>query len=157
MLKITIIAIRSFALILLLMTALIGCSKKPDTLDSQGNPIYLSNYKGKWVLVNYWAKWCEPCLKELPELDAFYQAHQKNLMILGVSFDNLSDTEINDFSKQLGLHFPMLHELPLHQFQVASIDTLPMTLVISPQGKLINILYGPQKQTHLQEITGIMP
>jgi thiol-disulfide isomerase/thioredoxin len=136
--------------------AFVMCSKS-NPVDSQGHPISLSHYKGKWVLVNYWAKWCEPCLKELPELDAFYQAHQNNVMVLGVSFDNLSNIEINDFSKQLGIHFPMLRKLPLMQFNVAKLDTLPTTIVISPQGKLTKVLYGPQDQTHLLQITGIMP
>lgn len=130
---------------------LVACSKQPDGHDSQGKAIYLSQYQGKWVVINYWAKWCKPCLQELPELNTVYTTHRQQLVVLGVSFDKLSDADINAFAKRLHVEFPMLSTLDLAKYGVKNIGTLPTTFIISPQGKLVKTLHGPQTQASIEQ------
>jgi peroxiredoxin len=145
--------LRFLILGLLLSICVIACHNKPDATDSHGNPIYLSNYQGKWLVVNYWATWCEPCLTELPALNALYANHSDKLVVLGVNFDSLPAAEIQHFADTLHLTLPLLSSFPLTKFDIQEIPTLPATLIITPQGKLHKILYGSQTQeTLLKEI-----
>lgn len=132
---------------------LLGCKQTADLYDSQGQPLYLSTYKGKWLVINYWATWCHPCLKELPELNALYQQHKDKLVVIGVNFDGLSNEEIHQFTQSLHLTFPLTSQFPLNKFGIkGEISSLPMTFLISSQGKLVKIFYGPQTQKNLWEV-----
>lgn len=148
--------LRSIIIILGLVCLLgvFGCTK-PEILDCKGKPIKLSEYKGKWVLVNYWANWCEPCMKELPTLNQFYQKHADKIMVLGVSFDSLTDQEINQFSQKMKIDFPMLSHFPGESYGLKSISALPVTLLFSPEGKFVKVMYGPQTSSSLTKETGI--
>lgn len=143
-----------FILLLILILPLAGC-KKPDTYDTYGNPIYLSDYQGKWLIVNYWAPWCKPCLKEMPELNSLYMLYKDRLLVFGVSFDPLTNQEIDKFANKLGVTFPVMQKFPLEKFGVEAIAALPVTFIISPQGKLINTLHGPQTLATLKKALGI--
>jgi thiol-disulfide isomerase/thioredoxin len=123
---------------------LLSCQPTPDAQDSQGRPIYLSEYHGKWMVVNYWATWCKPCLSELPELNAFYIQHANKVIVLGVNFDALPNTEIEKFARPLQLKFPLLQKFPIEKFGVKDIPSLPATFLIDPKGHLHRTLYGPQ-------------
>ena len=81
--------------IFFIFLALVSCSK-PDAYDSQGNPISLKQYQGKWIIINYWASWCGPCLEEMPTLNKLYHEYPNQLIILGVSFDGLNAEKINE-------------------------------------------------------------
>ncbi|HVV67433.1 MAG TPA: TlpA disulfide reductase family protein [Gammaproteobacteria bacterium] len=136
-------------IILILACFASACNKQPDAVDSQGKAISFSDYRGKWLVVNYWATWCKPCLTELPELNALYAAHQDKLVVLGISFDHLPNTEIQQFAQPLQLKFPLLSQFPTEKFGIKDIPTLPVTFLISPQGKLTQTLYGPQTKASL--------
>ena len=132
-----------------------GCNKQPDAVDSQGNRLSFSDYRGKWLVVNYWATWCKPCLTELPELNALYSAYADKLVVLGVSFDHLPAAEIQQFAQPLHLKFPLLSQFPTEKFGIKDIPTLPVTFLISPQGKLAQTLYGPQTEASLLTAMGL--
>jgi len=146
--------------ILILIISLIflinaACQKKPDAVDSHDNPIRLSEYRGKWLVVNYWATWCKPCLTELPQLNELSQQYANQLAVLGVNFDHLPPEEILRFAESFQLTFPLLSDFPIQKFGIKEIPTLPMTFIIDPQGKLSKILYGPQtKDGLLQNLQG---
>ncbi len=140
---------KRYIVITLLLILLAGCSAKPDAVDSQGKPLYLKDYQGKWLVVNYWAEWCKPCITELPELNALYTQYNKQVMVIGVSFDGLANTEMQRVAQKLTIHFPMTNSFPIQQFGVQHVEALPITFLISPQGKLVNTLHGPQTQESL--------
>ncbi len=139
----------------LFIFCLAGCNKTPEVVDSQGRALNFSDYQGKWLVINYWATWCKPCLEELPELNALYASHPEQLMVIGVSFDNLSSNEIQKFAQPLQLRFPLLSRLPDEKFGIKDIPTLPVTFLISPQGKLTQTLYGAQTQSSLLTRMGL--
>ena len=130
-----------------------------ELTDSHHRPIHLSDYRGKWLVINYWATWCQPCLTELPELNQLYLNHElnhgKQVSVLAVNFDGLSHDEINQFAHRLQLKLPLLSRFPIGQYGVENIPTLPVTFLISPQGKLSKTLYGQQTQASLLHEMGI--
>lgn len=128
---------------------LVSCKQAPDAVDSSGTPIKFSEYKGKWLVINYWATWCEPCRRELPELNKLSQSKSAQLIVLGVNFDALPNHEIQIFANSLGLNFPLLHQFPKEKFGIENIPVLPTTFLISPQGKLVATLQGPQTEASL--------
>lgn len=140
------------SLLIVLVTFLVSCSK-PDAHDSHGNAINMSQYKGKWVLINYWATWCKPCIEEMPALNAVAKQLPKKVVVLGVSYDKLSNVEINNVAKKMKLDYAMTSSFPLSLYQQQAPGVLPVTYVINPQGKLKTILKGPQtKKAFLKSI-----
>ena len=113
--------------------------------------INLSEYQGKWIVINYWALWCKPCHEEIPELNAFHHAHKnKDAVVLGVNFDPTGDTD--DAIKIMKIEYPVLKEDPAASFGIKTIDALPFTLLIDKEGKLKKRLYGPQTKEGLEEL-----
>lgn len=140
-------------LILLLFTAFLVIScHRADTYDVTGKAIRLADYQNKWIIVNYWAAWCKPCLMEMPALNAFYRQHKNNVVVFGVNYDHLSDDEVRDFAKKLNITFPLLRSFPIEKFGITDINAIPMTVVISPQQKLQEILHGPQSESALENL-----
>ncbi len=130
---------------------LLAATPSADIRDNHGRLINLSDYRGQWIIVNYWATWCQPCLKELPELNTFYQQNRQRALVLGVSYDGLAKAEINQLAQTLHLQFPLLQKFPLKRFGIQNIPALPVTFLIDPQGQLHETLHGPQTATSLQK------
>lgn len=139
---------------LIISVCLAGCSK-PDTHDSHGNAIKLSQYAGKWVVINYWATWCKPCIHEMPALEQLYVNNKNKLVVIGVSYDNLSNQEMNAVSKKYKLTYPLTASFPLAKIGVEKTSVLPITFIINPEGKLVKTLKGPQTEEEFAAAVGI--
>lgn len=139
--------------LILIAAALLGVYSYKTTrlVDSQGQVVNLKSMQGKWLIVNYWATWCQPCLTELPELSALAKAYPQQVAVLGVNFDRMPSDEINHFAQRYDIQFPLVREFPLEHYGLKQVQTLPTTLVISPQGKLVDVLVGPQTRVGLEE------
>ncbi len=142
---------KSIILILLFgfCIGLTACKRGVDVIDAQGHKIRMVDYHDKWVVINYWATWCKPCLTELPELNTLYHTHTDKVVVLGVSFDGLSNAQIGEFAASLKLDFPMLSQFPIAKWGVNDISSLPVTFIVDPRGKLSQTLFGPQTQQSL--------
>ena len=125
------------------LLGLASCSK-PDFRDVEGNGIYLDDLHEKWLIVNYWATWCGPCIAEIPELNELSKEHA------GVNYDNPLPEEQAEQVKKMKIEFPVLTEEPATLLNIDIPVVLPTTFVFAPGGKLIKQLTGPQtKQTLL--------
>src|SRR3954464_6653726 len=80
-----------------------------DLVDSQGKPQRLADYKGRWVVLNFWATWCVPCIQEIPEIAAFAHAHP-DVGVLGVAVD-AEDTlaRVKQFVAKTGHDYPVIY------------------------------------------------
>src|ERR1700748_352902 len=102
-------------LLLMLATALasailaMATASKPSlsvkTLD--GGSFDLSKQSGKWVIVNYWATWCSPCLKELPDISKYADAHKDKVAAIGLAFEDSDKADIVNFIKQHPISYPV--------------------------------------------------
>ncbi len=112
--------------------------------DIKGVERQLSEFRGKWVVLNYWATWCPPCLKEIPELVEFHeQNHKKNAVVVGVDFEDIPLNELVEFTESYFMSYPILTSKPTAKTPVGVISGLPTTFLISPEGKLIARQSGP--------------
>lgn len=143
-------------LLLIVVTLMLtACTSHPDTHDSHGNAIRMKDYLGKWVVINYWAKWCKPCLKEMPDLQALYQLHKNKVVVLGVSFDQLTNNELNTISQSMNITYPLVSTFPIANYGVRRLTVLPITFIINPKGKLVQTLQGPQTKQQFAKAVGI--
>jgi len=139
---------------LLLAICVVGCDSKPDAYDSYGDVINLSDYKGKWVIVNYWASWCEPCYTEMPVLQLLADNYSQNLVVLGINFEDATDSHLQRFAHQHHIRYPLVTHFPMQKLGIASVDVLPTTVILNPKGKPVATLLGPQtKQQLLQAMS----
>lgn len=102
----------------------------------------LSDYRGKWVVVNYWATWCPPCLEEIPELVHFHENHKdKDAVVLGVNMEDLSKEKLAAFIDENFITYPVLRHAA-GMTAVGPVPGLPTTYLISPDGEVVGRKLG---------------
>ena len=129
----------------LLLPTLATAAKPLDftltTLD--GEQQQLADYRGRWVIVNYWATWCPPCRKELPELDIFHENHhQTDAVVLGINYEDISDDELREFIDKQFLSYPMFRQPDNQSTPFGRLNGLPTTFVIDPDGVPVAVETG---------------
>lgn len=120
------------------------------TID--GEKIGFDSLKGKWVLINYWASWCEPCLTEISELNRFYRIKTKQIALFAVNYEGLSLRQQLYLIKKYDIRYPSLKKDPGRELKLDLPQGVPVTYVFNPKGKLIKTLFGPQTQTSLSKL-----
>ncbi len=131
---------------------LVGCSE-PRFLLTNGDQRNVSSYQGQWLLINYWAVWCKPCVEEIPELNALDE--DASIQVLGFNFDRESGVELEKQIVTLGIDFPLINEDPAILFDQPVPKGLPATMVISPDGQFEYWLMGPQTQASVRKQLGL--
>ncbi len=110
--------------------------------DMQGVTHKFSDYKGKWILVNYWATYCPPCRAEVPDIQEFYEKNKAKFVVLGMDAGGTDDASIRDFKKEFGITYPIIpaQESTLLAFGV--VMAIPTSYIINPQGEIIDKYVG---------------
>lgn len=128
--------------LLVAVLILSGCAR-PDFVDTAGNGYRLADFQGEWLIVNYWATWCAPCIQEIPELIALGEAHD-DIHVFGVNYDEPEGAEIQQQIEKMKITFPVIATDPYLLLGVERPEVLPTTLIIGPDGQLRDSLIGPQ-------------
>ena len=149
----------SFLLLIMTNPSVVAAEKAPvsfELKDTAGVKHKLAAYKGKWVLVNYWATWCPPCLEEVPDLVNLYDhRRKKDLMILGVVFDYKSTKEVADYVDDMLMSYPIVLGDDEVAAQIGTADVLPTTFIYNPQGELVKIKRGLITKQYIEKIIGV--
>lgn len=119
--------------------------------DLDGSPVSLSDFRGQWVVINFWASWCSPCVRELPELVSFQKKHPE-VRVLGINFEETTNEQALAFLQPFDINFPNLKigTTPLLPFE--PLEGLPTTAIVNPVGEIVERHMGPVTAIHLQAI-----
>jgi thiol-disulfide isomerase/thioredoxin len=116
-----------------------------------GKTLKLSDFRGKAVLLNFWATWCEPCKIEMPwfvELQKKYGP--QGLQIVGVAMDDSGNKEIADFAKKMNVNYPIVIGKESVGDQYGGIPYLPSTFYIDRDGKVVDRIFGLVSRSEIE-------
>lgn len=101
--------------------------------DVDGKAHTLADYKGRWVIVNFWATWCTPCLKEIPDLIALYE-DRNDVMVIGVAMAYSDPNSVMSFVRSMAITYPTVLGSGLVAAQLDEVSVLPSTYFFDPNG-----------------------
>lgn len=122
--------------------------------DLTGQPQAMEQWRGKTIIVNFWATWCPPCLEEMPELSNVQTKYQdQNLVVLGISSDDLD--KIRTFSEETPVSYPLLSgdidAMNISESLGNNKGVLPYTVIIAPDGSIAKTYFGRVDQALLEQ------
>jgi len=110
---------------------------KFSAVDINGKAFHLSDYRGKWVLVNYWATWCAPCVKEIPELEAFHNKHKENkAVVLGLNMESIKLDKLRSFLKDNMATYPIVQVKMAVDTPFGAVYGIPTSFLVNPKGEV---------------------
>lgn len=145
----------AWGLCLLSPIAIGGPPPKPVQLEVRtlaGSVFRSAEQRGKWLVVNYWATWCAPCVGELSDLSAFQSERVADVVVLGLAFENTDEREIRRFLRRHPVSFTVAHVDPMNPPEALRAPIgLPTTYLISPQGLEVKRWLGPVPLAELRQ------
>ncbi|MBV1915539.1 MAG: TlpA family protein disulfide reductase [Pseudomonadales bacterium] len=128
-----------------------GCSK-PEYSDISGESGRFVDFRGKWLVINYWAEWCEPCREEIPEFNRLSENNKDSIEVLAVSFDLLSVEELASQAKRMQIKYRVLTGDPAGLLGFRKPPVLPATYIMKPDGSFFKELLGPQTEQSIRAL-----
>jgi thiol-disulfide isomerase/thioredoxin len=111
--------------------------------DLRGRTLRLSDYKGKVVLLNFWATWCPPCGAEMPDLIRMQREYRrKGLRVIGITYPPQEISEVRAFVRKLGVNYPVALGAKETKTLFDETETLPLTVVIDRKGNVRELIEG---------------
>ena len=129
---------------------LFACQKN-DIEVYNGSNTNLNKLDGNWIVINYWADWCAPCIKEIPELNEFADDN-KDIFVFTFNFDQLDQEDLEPIAKKFNIQVPSLITHPRDIWGIQTPPAVPATFFINPNGELVLSLFRPQTKDALNNI-----
>ncbi len=148
-----------FAIPVLAVALLVGCTTRSEMSvaasdfklqDLDGKAVRLSDFRGKPVLIDFWATWCPPCRESIPEIEKLHETYRgRGLVVLSISLDEGDWASVKSFAAKQGITYPILKgtEDVSEQFQVRSI---PLLVIINKEGKVVKRYLGAGDDDELE-------
>ncbi len=119
--------------------------------DTEGQIQSLDQYKGKWVIVNYWATWCSTCMKEMPELISLHESNKDNdIVVVGINFELIERKNLKEFVSDKAIPYTVLSTEPVRVTPIGKVPALPTTYIIDPEGNVVAGSVGIVTQADLE-------
>ena len=135
---------------LLCLVALISWQKN-DIEVFNGTNTSIDKLNGNWIVVNYWADWCAPCIKEIPELNEFADENN-DVVVYTFNFDQLEVDDLKPIAKKFNIEVPSLLTHPRDIWGISTPPAVPATFFINPNGEISLSLFRPQTKDELNSI-----
>ena len=116
-----------------------------------GSDTNLDKLNGNWIVINYWADWCAPCIKEIPELNEFAKENN-DLLVFTFNFDQLDEDDLKPVAKKFNIEVPSIVTHPRDIWGIQTPPAVPATFFINPDGNLALSLFRPQTKDDLSVI-----
>ncbi len=124
-------------------------------VDLEGKPVKLSDYRGKFVVLNFWATWCPPCLVEIPDLVMFHEAHaEKDAVVIGVNYEDIPVDKVKAFAESQMINYPIVRlpgRIDGRNTPLGPLKGLPTTFMIDPEGNVVARRTGMVDQKGLEQ------
>jgi thiol-disulfide isomerase/thioredoxin len=124
-----------------------------DLTDTQGARHRLEDAKGHWVVLNFWATWCVPCVQEIPQIAEFHRRHA-DVVVVGVAVDVQDAGSVKRFARKVGHDYPLVLSDRAVEKQLGTPTALPTTRIYDPSGRLVYDKPGRVALKVLEEKTG---
>ncbi len=150
---------RTYPLLALLTLLILSSCEREDVVElADGGKVPFEHWDGRWLIINYWAEWCAPCRKEIPELNLMHSERASTgAVVLGVNYDALTGESLTSLIDEMGIEFPVLVADPRERWAVEQPPVLPSTIIVKPTGELSEVLVGPQHYEDLIKAIGAQP
>ncbi len=131
--------------------SLVGTSPTLRIATLDGKDFDLAAHRGKWVVLNWWATWCTPCIKEIPDLNAL--ARRDDVDVLGLDFEEIERSDLDAFLAEHPIGYPVA---PVDVFEPPAgfpvPRGLPLTYVVAPDGVVVQAFLGPVTRAELERV-----
>lgn len=146
-------------ILLLLFSSLVFAQQVADFgfKDINGRDHRFSQYKGKWVIVNYWSTYCGPCIAELPALKQIAANYRGKVVVLGMDAGETPNNEMKQFIRQRGINYTIVPTQDSSMFALGLIYGVPTTFIVSPQGRIVDTHIGVITAQRIQRFVGQPP
>jgi thiol-disulfide isomerase/thioredoxin len=122
-----------------------------------GGQVSLSDFRGEWVLINYWATWCSPCRKEMPELSALHD-ERDDVTVLGLAFEDTDDSAFEEFLAEFHASYPILRVDVYHPPEpFGAPKVLPTTIILDAEGRAVKAFLGPVTREDIERFIDSTP
>jgi len=138
---------------ILLFTAKFSAAADFYLPDLDGNWHHLADHRGKWVVINYWATWCPPCLEEIPELAVFHEKYKGKVEVLGINWEHAPIPAVREFVNANLIDYPVLRSSPDKPVPIGKVVGLPTTVIVGPDGEIKHVHVGAVTRKELERYT----
>jgi cytochrome c biogenesis protein CcmG/thiol:disulfide interchange protein DsbE len=130
-----------------------GKSAPEFSLESlDGKTVRLADYRGKGVLLNFWATWCQPCKIEMPWFEELQREYgTQGLQVVGIAMDDAPKEDITKFAKEMGVNYPILLGKESVGDAYGGVQFLPSTFFIDRDGKVVDRIFGLRSRSEIED------
>lgn len=122
-----------------------------DFVTTSGQEYRWKDLTGKWTVINYFAPWCAPCLREMPELNRFNTQLPDDTLIFAINYDRKTRVELEEMANKFDINVPIIFASDATHLPMKKPPYLPATFIIGPDGELGDTLMGEVTEAQLRE------